>query len=563
MKRTLLSLVLTLALGVVWAQGPNGSANYYQGADGLKGKALKTKLSSIISSGVTVISYKGLYDAYKKTDTRSDGYVRDWYSNITNYRHGIDNKGNYSKEGDMYNREHSVPQSWFGDGNIKSDIVHVLPTDGYVNNRRGNLPLGEVNNATYQSANGYSKLGSCRTSGYSGPVFEPNDEIKGDMARIYFYMITRYEGSCGSWGNSVFTPQYPGLTQWTLDMMMRWSKDDPVDDREVERNNAVYETQHNRNPFVDYPGLEEYTWGTKMNEPFSYDNYAGAEVDPNFVHEPIFSHPGGTFVLSVDVTITTNTADADIYYTLDGSDATPGATLYTGPITITETTTLKAVAVKDGNVSHQTSATFTIVDEEPVIPVNDGDVVFYESFDGCNGAGGGGDNWSDASGTFEADNDGWVSDGPFAGDQCARFGSGSKSGVVTTPEFTLTTATSTLSFMAAPYNVDATSLKLEVVGNGVTLSESELTMVNKEWTSYTITLTGTGTIRLKFTPAKRFFLDEVLVTANSNDPTGIAPTYRSPITTHHYYTLDGRMLQGIPTQKGVYIYKGKKVVVRD
>ncbi len=563
MKRTLLSLVLTLALGVVWAQGPNGSANYYQGADGLKGKALKTKLSSIISSGVTVISYKGLYDAYKKTDTRSDGYVRDWYSNITNYRHGIDNKGNYSKEGDMYNREHSVPQSWFGDGNIKSDIVHVLPTDGYVNNRRGNLPLGEVNNATYQSANGYSKLGSCRTSGYSGTVFEPNDEIKGDMARIYFYMITRYEGSCGSWGNSVFTSQYPGLTQWTLDMMMRWSKDDPVDDREVERNNAVYETQHNRNPFVDYPGLEEYTWGTKMNEPFSYDNYAGAEVDPNFVHEPIFSHPGGTFVLSVDVTITTNTADADIYYTLDGSDATPGATLYTGPITITETTTLKAVAVKDGNVSHQTSATFTIVDEEPVTPVNDGDVVFYESFDGCNGAGGGGDNWSDASGTFEADNDGWVSDGPFAGDQCARFGSGSKSGVVTTPEFTLTTATSTLSFMAAPYNVDATSLKLEVVGNGVTLSESELTMVNKEWTSYTITLTGTGTIRLKFTPAKRFFLDEVLVTANSNDPTGIAPTYRSPITTHHYYTLDGRMLQGIPTQKGVYIYKGKKVVVRD
>ena len=563
MKRTLLSLVLTLALGVVWAQGPNGSANYYQGADGLKGKALKTKLSSIISSGVTVISYKGLYDAYKKTDTRSDGYVRDWYSNITNYRHGIDNKGNYSKEGDMYNREHSVPQSWFGDGNIKSDIVHVLPTDGYVNNRRGNLPLGEVNNATYQSANGYSKLGSCRTSGYSGTVFEPNDEIKGDMARIYFYMITRYEGSCGSWGNSVFTPQYPGLTQWTLDMMMRWSKDDPVDDREVERNNAVYETQHNRNPFVDYPGLEEYTWGTKMNEPFSYDNYAGAEVDPNFVHEPIFSHPGGTFVLSVDVTITTNTADADIYYTLDGSDATPGATLYTGPITITETTTLKAVAVKEGNVSHQTSATFTIVDEEPVTPVNDGDVVFYESFDGCNGAGGGGDNWSDASGTFEADNDGWVSDGPFAGDQCARFGSGSKSGVVTTPEFTLTTATSTLSFMAAPYNVDATSLKLEVVGNGVTLSESELTMVNKEWTSYTITLTGTGTIRLKFTPAKRFFLDEVLVTANSNDPTGIAPTYRSPITTHHYYTLDGRMLQGIPTQKGVYIYKGKKVVVRD
>ena len=565
MKRTLLSLVLTLALGAVWAQAPNGSGSYYQSANGLKGKALKTKLSSIISSGVNVISYSGLYDAYRQTDTRSDGYVRDWYSNITNYRHGIDNKGNYTKEGDMYNREHSVPQSWFGNGNIKSDIVHVLPTDGYVNNRRSAYPFGEVNSATYTSANGYCKLGSCKTQGYTGTVFEPNDEIKGDIARIYFYMITRYESSCGSWGHDVFTTTYPGLTQWTLNMMMRWSKDDPVDDREIERNNAVYATQHNRNPYVDYPGLEEYTWGDLMNEPFAYDNYQGGTVDPTYVHEPVFSHPGGTFVGSVDVTITTNTADADIYYTMDGSDATADATLYTGAITITETTTLKAVAVKDGNVSHQTSATFTITDEEPVTPVNDGDVVFYESFDECNGVGGSGDNWEDASGEFVADNDGWdVANAYYAaGNQCARFGSGKKPGIISTPEITLTTATSTLSFMAAPYNNDATGLAVEVVGSGVTISQNVLTMTNKQWTSFTLTLTGTGTIRLKFTPAKRFFLDEVLVTANSNDPTGIAPTYRSPITTHHYYTLDGRMLQGIPTQKGVYIYKGKKVVVRD
>ena len=558
-------MVLTLALGAVWAQAPNGSGSYYQSANGLKGKALKTKLSSIISSGVNVISYSGLYDAYRQTDTRSDGYVRDWYSNITNYRHGIDNKGNYTKEGDMYNREHSVPQSWFGNGNIKSDIVHVLPTDGYVNNRRSAYPFGEVNSATYTSANGYCKLGSCKTQGYTGTVFEPNDEIKGDIARIYFYMITRYESSCGSWGHDVFTTTYPGLTQWTLNMMMRWSKDDPVDDREIERNNAVYATQHNRNPYVDYPGLEEYTWGDLMNEPFAYDNYQGGTVDPTYVHEPVFSHPGGTFVGSVDVTITTNTADADIYYTMDGSDATADATLYTGAITITETTTLKAVAVKDGNVSHQTSATFTITDEEPVTPVNDGDVVFYESFDECNGVGGSGDNWEDASGEFVADNDGWdVANAYYAaGNQCARFGSGKKPGIISTPEITLTTATSTLSFMAAPYNNDATGLAVEVVGSGVTISQNVLTMTNKQWTSFTLTLTGTGTIRLKFTPAKRFFLDEVLVTANSNDPTGIAPTYRSPITTHHYYTLDGRMLQGIPTQKGVYIYKGKKVVVRD
>ena len=565
MKKTLLlTVALLMALTTAWAQGPNGSGTYYQTADGLKGSALKTKLSSIISANITVVSYKGLYDAYKKTDTRPDGYVRDWYSNITNYRHGVDNKGNYSKEGDMYNREHSVPQSWFGDGNIKSDIVHVLPTDGYVNNRRSNFPFGEVNSVSYQSANGYCKLGSCKTAGYNGTVFEPNDEIKGDIARIYFYMITRYESSCGGWGNDVFTNTYPGLTTWTLNMMMRWSKDDPVDEREKQRNNAVYEVQGNRNPYVDYPGLEEYTWGSKKEEVFSYDNYQGGAVDPNYVHEPVFSHPGGTFVQSVDVTITTNTEGASIYYTLDGNDATENSTLYTGAITITETSTLKAIAVKDGHVSSQTSATFTIVDEQPEPPVGEGDVLFYESFDGCNGAGGGGDNWSDASGTFEADNDGWQYSGAFAGDQCARFGSGSKSGVVSTPEITLTTATSTLTFMAAPYGNDGTSLTLEVEGTGVTLSQSEFTMTNKEWTAYEVTLTGTGTIRLKFTPAKRFFLDEVLVVANGSGEVGIntAQVRHGEMMKNQYYTLDGRCINGTPTQRGIYIFNGKKVIVK-
>ena len=563
MKKTLLlTAALLMALTTAWAQGPNGTGTYYQNADGLKGSALKTKLSSIISSGITVVSYKGLYEAYKKTDTRPDGYVRDWYSNITNYRHGVDNKGNYSQEGDMYNREHSVPQSWFGDGNIKSDIVHVLPTDGYVNNRRSNFPFGEVNNATYQSANGYCKLGSCKTTGYSGTVFEPNDEIKGDIARIYFYMITRYESSCGGWGNDVFTNTYPGLTTWTLNMMMRWSKDDPVDEREKQRNNAVYEVQGNRNPYVDYPGLEEYTWGSKMDQAFSYDNYQGGAVDPNYVHEPVFSHAGGTFELSVEVAISTNTEGADIYYTLDGSDATPNSTLYTGAITITETSTLKAIAVKGENVSHQTSATFTIVEEMSGDPVHEGDVLFYESFDGCNGKGGGGDNWSDASGTFEADNDGWVYAGAFAGDQCARFGSGSKSGIVSTPEITLTSSTSTLSFMAAPYGNDATSLTLEVEGTGVTLSQSEFTMTNNEWTSFTVTLTGTGTIRLKFTPAKRFFLDEVLVVANSSE-VGIDATLNDnvgKINANVIYDLQGRRVEH-PT-KGIYIVNGKKVVIK-
>ena len=256
------------------AQGPNDSGTYYMNANGLKGRELKSCLASIIVNPRNV-GYDGLYESYKKTDTREDGCVRDWYSITTNYKHGVNNKGNYSKEGDMYNREHVVPQSWFSGSGIKSDLVHVVPTDGYVNNRRDNYPFGEVNVATYQSNNGYCKLGSCKTEGYSGRVFEPNDEIKGDIARIFFYMITRYEGSCESWGHNVFTTDYPGLTSWTLNMMMRWSKLDPVDERETNRNNAVFEEQGNRNPYVDYPGLEEYTWGSLMDVAFSYDQYEG------------------------------------------------------------------------------------------------------------------------------------------------------------------------------------------------------------------------------------------------------------------------------------------------
>ena len=192
----LLMLVLQL-----FAQGPNNSGTYYQAANGRKGAALKTALYTIISKHTT-ISYDGLLTYYKQTDCRADGKVWDMYSNTTNYSF-TDNNGSYKKEGDIYNREHSVPQSWFGKASpMKSDIVHVVPTDGYVNGRRSNFPFGETKNPTYTSNNGFSKLGPCSVEGYSGTVFEPNDEYKGDFARIYFYMATCYENKIASWNQA-------------------------------------------------------------------------------------------------------------------------------------------------------------------------------------------------------------------------------------------------------------------------------------------------------------------------------------------------------------------------
>ena len=364
MKTRLLLLLLFIAgVCAAWAQGPNGSGTYYQSADGKKGAALKTALFNIIKNP-SVTSYKGLYDAYIQTDTRPDGYVRDWYSNATNYRHNVDNKGNYTKEGDMYNREHSVPQSWFNEASpMKSDIVHVLPTDGYVNNRRSSYPLADVNNVTYSSQNSYSKLGSCKNDGYSGTVFEPNDEIKGDMARIYFYMATCYQDKCGNWGGGIFTSS--GMVDWEMNVMKAWSKLDPVDDVEIARNNAVKEVQGNRNPFVDYPGLEDYIWGDMTDVAFSYDNYAGGGSggETATVAMPTFSPDAGTYYNSVQVEIDCATEGADIYFTTDGADASEQSIAYMGPFEVTQTSTIKAVAIKDGKRSAQAEATYTITDE--------------------------------------------------------------------------------------------------------------------------------------------------------------------------------------------------------
>lgn len=377
----LYSLFLLFALSLsVLAQGPNNTGTYYSSANGKKGAALKTALYNIIKSP-NVVSYDGLISAYEQTDTRPDGCVRDWYSNITNYHHGRDT-GGYKKEGDSYNREHSVPQSWFSKASpMKSDIVHVLPTDGYVNNRRSSYPLAEVGSVTWQSANGYCKLGSCKTPGYTGTVFEPNDEIKGDMARIYFYMVTCYEDRATSWGHVFSNNKAKGFEDWYLAMLIRWSNEDPIDEVELARNEAVYRVQGNRNPYVDYPHLEDYIFGSKKEEAFSYDNYVnGGGVTPSTVAQPVFTPQEGIYVDEVTVTMTTTTAGATIYYTLDGTDATTSSMVYEEPITLTETTTVKAIAVKDALWSNPSTCTYTIVKGGELIEPNEVTIALNKTF---------------------------------------------------------------------------------------------------------------------------------------------------------------------------------------
>lgn len=364
----------SVRLGILWmllipliAQAQR-HPSYYQSAKGANGSNLKTALFRIISEH-EARSYKQLWQDFKKTDVRPDGKIWDIYSNATNYTPGGSAQGaNYKKEGDSYNREHSFPKSWFDDGHpMYTDLFHLYPSDGYVNNRRSNYPFGETNGEMYTSKNGYSKLGSCTTPGYNGTVFEPNDELKGDLARTYFYMATAYEDKIASWHSPMLAGnKYPAYAKWAIDMLLRWAQEDPVSEKEIARNEAVYQIQRNRNPFIDYPGLEQYIWGSMTSTPFDPENYGTVTPQPTEVAAPVFSTPSGTVAAGTKVTISCATAGATIHYTINQGQEQTKAT----PVeyTVNETTHISAYARLGEKQSQTVTAQYTVQSTTPEIP---------------------------------------------------------------------------------------------------------------------------------------------------------------------------------------------------
>lgn len=268
------TLLLGFLFSMTFAQAP---PTYYDGTTGLTGAALKTKLSSIITAGAIDNGYNGLYNGYPTTDKdhyyENDGSVLDMYSeNPTgtdpyNYQHGVKKCGNYSVEGDCYNREHVVPQSFFNsNAPMVSDIHFIRPTDGKVNGMRSNYPFGMVTNPSFTSKNG-TKVGPSTSPGYSGSVCEPINEFKGDIARMIFYFVTRYESRLSGFssGGMLGNTTYPGLTSWEKDVLVSWAAQDPVSLTEIERNNASYVFQKNRNPFIDHPEWVNAIWGSGLS----------------------------------------------------------------------------------------------------------------------------------------------------------------------------------------------------------------------------------------------------------------------------------------------------------
>ena len=267
-------------------------ANYYAEAEGKSGEDLRKALYTIIGSPKTV-GYDGLWEAYETTDVTDDGKVWDMYSTC-NFSFS-DAGSNQKKVCDCFNREHTVPQSWFGSGNMKSDLFNVYPTDCRVNNFRGNNSYGETSTRTNidndSRALGY--IGTSNFSGYSDKVYEPDDQYKGDLARSAFYCATAYANNASSWGRTFGSTS--GLSSYGVNLFMKWHRNDAVSEKETNRNDAVYAKQKNRNPFIDHPELAEYIWGDKKGQKW-YSNGDTPIEQVAFQNLTLYPNPAHSFV---------------------------------------------------------------------------------------------------------------------------------------------------------------------------------------------------------------------------------------------------------------------------
>ena len=270
--RYIKSVAVMLALASTTTAFGAEPSGYYSSCENKSGADLLSALCTKVGPHTTV-SYNGLLNLYKTSDVYPDGKIWDMYS--TKHWTPGTTCGNYSKVGDCYNREHSFPKSWFNDASpMYSEAFHIYPTDGKVNGQRSNYPYGECANGTTLASNGsvkaLGKLGSCTFPGYTGTVFEPDDEYKGDFARSYFYMAAAYNDRIATWNSKMLAGnRYPAFSSWAINLLLKWHRQDPVSQKELDRQEVVYGAQHNRNPFIDHPELAEYIWGDKKGQKWS------------------------------------------------------------------------------------------------------------------------------------------------------------------------------------------------------------------------------------------------------------------------------------------------------
>jgi endonuclease I len=318
--RLLRLLCLTL-LATAFAASADIPNAYYNSAIGKKEAALKNALNQIIYNHTEVSSYMALPEYFKRTDVYPEGHEKygqwwDMYGNVPLYL------PNWS--GALMNREHSFPKSWWGGGTDTPayvDLFHLYPAEAEANQEKLHYPLGEVQTATFD--NGMSKVGYA-VSGQGGgaaKVFEPADEYKGDFARTYFYFVTCYQNLTFKYTYMVNNNTYPTFNQWSINLLLKWNEEDPVSQKEIDRNEAVYRIQANRNPFIDYPELAEYLWGSKKGQSWNPNN-SGSDTPAG---DPQLITPVQNMALDFGETVVGNSSVSSLFF--HGIDLTGSLTL--------------------------------------------------------------------------------------------------------------------------------------------------------------------------------------------------------------------------------------------
>ena len=551
MKRILLTLALAATVLAVVAKDPRPCpADYYSNALNKSDQALLTALYNIITSH-TNIGYDGLWEAYEDTDTDSRGYYIDMYSTYDKYNYSK-KCGSYSAIGDCVNREHSVPKSWWGGGKQAqySDIFNIVPTDGYVNNQRSNYPYGVCEGGTRLTNGQYvakGRMGYSTRTGYTGRVFEPDDEYKGDFARAYFYMATCYNNIISSWtqanGNVFFAGNsYPVFTTYAIDLLMEWHRLDPVSEKETTRNCYAHAWQGNRNPFIDHPELAEHIWGNKQGVAWTGDGETPA-------NQPVLTQPASGENINVGtIALTDNSVSKTI--TVKGVNLTQSVTVtVSGEGFSVAPATLTASAVNNGTTvtvtysgtAENASGTLTLsssevsrscaltagkqqAGEDPVEPTPGAEYA-VETWENSESGGywtrevqGAAYKWHFVNaGIFAQTYDHW---NDAIG---CRFGKTNSSSIAMNEDVA---GASGLSFYAATYGTteaDATIQVLYSTDAGSTWTLIEELVLTHDFTQYTYALDVTDNVRFKFqqTVGARVNIDDIAIYAPlqpQNDP---------------------------------------------
>lgn len=328
-----ISFFLTLSLSV-FAVLP---LNFYSTLEGKSGADLKTELHNIICQDTTHYLNYGpgvgyTWQGFYSTDRDpSNDAVIDMYSDSVRLFGANYVALGYKGFGMTIQIEHSVPKSWWGCNIDRPDVAardlnHLYPSDGKYNDYKSNYPLGEVTGALAHT-NGVTKIGIGTYTGYSGTVFEPADKYKGDFARSYFYVATAYQHYVSKWvpsapGIMMEANTYPTLKPWAIDLLLKWSRQDPVSDKERIRVENVFAIQKNRNPFIDHPELIEYIWGTMKD--VKYYSSSTAVTNPIARKLTISPNPAKDQV-QLDIDASTGTYHYSIY-SMTGSVVSSGDT---------------------------------------------------------------------------------------------------------------------------------------------------------------------------------------------------------------------------------------------